>query len=171
MLISEEYRKLNTEMHTVREHYGKQSSNFVETVFTLCARNGTTDVLDYGCGKGEMHLGLPFGVQNYDPAIKKYANAPTPADIVVCTDVLEHVEPECLDDVLADIKRCIKILALLGIPTGKARKTLPDGRNAHLNQHPVTWWDEKLAQAGFETLDREVLKVTNNEDYLLVTVK
>lgn len=171
MLISEEYRKINADLHIAREDYGKHSSSFIDYVFNLCATVGTIDVLDYGCGKGELHLGLPFSIQNYDPAIRKYSTPPQPADIVVCTDVLEHVEPECLNDVLADIKRLTKTIALLGIPTGPAVKTLPDGRNAHLNQHPVEWWDDKLATEGFEVTKRDVWANTVGEDYLVVLVK
>jgi 2-polyprenyl-3-methyl-5-hydroxy-6-metoxy-1,4-benzoquinol methylase len=66
--------------------------------------------------------------------------APEPHDIVACTDVLEHIEPDCLDDVLKDIRRCTKKVAFLLIATRPAIKVLADGRNAHLIQQPYTWW-------------------------------
>ena len=46
-----------------------------------------------------------FDVRNYDPCIPEYATPPSPAELVVCTDVLEHIEPDKLDAVLNDIIR------------------------------------------------------------------
>ncbi len=157
MLITDEYRAQNEHMHKTREHYGKSSHRWVETVFNMCAQHNTIDVLDYGCGKGELHLGLPFGIQNYDPAIRKYSAEPQPADIVVCTDVLEHIEPDCLEDVLKDLRRCVKIVGLFGIPMTPAKKHLPDGRNAHLIVAGADWWRDKVLSAGFRIEDSHVI--------------
>jgi S-adenosylmethionine:diacylglycerol 3-amino-3-carboxypropyl transferase len=77
---------------------------------------------------------------------------PEPHDIVVCTDVLEHIEPDCLDDVLADIRRCTKKAALLVVATRPAMKTLSDGRNAHLIQEDFKWWEPHIEKAGFRVL-------------------
>jgi len=62
-----------------------------------------------------------------------------------CTDVLEHVEPECLEAVLLDISRCTLKVCYTVINTGPAIKVLADGRNAHLIQQPLEWWKEQLA--------------------------
>ena len=64
--------------------------------------------------------------------------------MVVCIDVLEHIEPECLDDVLDDLQRLVIKYGFFTIHTGPAQKVLPDGRNAHLTQEPLSWWNEKL---------------------------
>jgi hypothetical protein len=69
---------------------------------------------------------------------------PDPADIVACTDVLEHIEPECLEDVLADLRRVTKKMGFFTIATRPAKKFLSDGRNAHLIQQDARWWLEKL---------------------------
>jgi hypothetical protein len=66
--------------------------------------------------------------------------------MVVCTDVLEHVEPEYLDNVLADIAGLTKQYAYFNISLMEAMKTLPDGRNAHLIVQPWQWWAEKLRE-------------------------
>lgn len=145
-LITEEYRQQLDQLHQSRADFGKRGSMWAESVMALCATLDTTDVLDYGCGKGELNLHLPFGIQCYDPGVPKYAKPPRPADILICTDVLEHIEPECLDDVLAHIAVLTKKFALLVIHTGPAIKTLPDGRNAHLIQQPLDWWQEKAGQ-------------------------
>jgi hypothetical protein len=62
----------------------------------------------------------------------------------VSLDVLEHIEPECLDDVLDDMKRCTLKGVFLSVSLVTAGKTLPDGRNAHLIVEPIEWWLPKL---------------------------
>lgn len=79
-------------------------------------------------------------VREYDPAIPGKDARPEPADLVVCTDVLEHVEPECIQSVVDDIHDLTLKCVYLAIHTGPAIKTLQDGRNAHLIQEgPVIW--------------------------------
>ena len=64
--------------------------------------------------------------------------------MVACIDVLEHVEPQCLESVLDDLKRLTKRVGLFTVHTEPAKKTLPDGRNAHLIQQPPSWWLPKF---------------------------
>lgn len=141
-MISEGYRKQLEQMHVEKEHFGKRSSIWAKPVFEMCAVLETEDVLDYGCGKGELNLHLPFAVKGYDPGVPKYVKTPEPADVVVCTDVLEHIEPDHLDDVLADLKRVTRKALMLHVHTKPANKTLPDGRNAHLIVQDKDWWME-----------------------------
>lgn len=79
-------------------------------------------------------------IVNYDPAIPEYSQAPEPEDLVVCTDVLEHVEPEYTDAVLDDLKRCAKKYLYVTICVVPAMKSLPDGRNAHINLRTPSEW-------------------------------
>lgn len=153
MLISEEYRGLNAELHARNSTFGTLGHHFAPLVVQLAAgaaRPGpATTVLDYGCGKGTLKpslLGHPLDVREYDPAIPEKAAAPEAADIVVCTDVLEHIEQDCLDAVLDDLRRVTRQLVLLTVCTAPARKTLADGRNAHLIVAPVAWWLPKLIE-------------------------
>jgi hypothetical protein len=62
-----------------------------------------------------------------------------PSDLVACIDVLEHIEPQHLSDVLDDLARITQI-GFFSIHTGAAKKRLSDGRNAHLIQQPASWW-------------------------------
>lgn len=159
-LITEGYREQLESLHTERADFGKGGSKWAHAVMKMCALLETDDVLDYGCGKGELNLHMPYQIQCYDPAVYKYRHTPEPADIVVSTDVLEHIEPDCLDDLLADLKRCVKKLGLFAIHTGPAVKYLPDGRNAHLIQKPGEWWNEKLAHL-FDIRDSETVGKTH----------
>lgn len=144
MLISQEYRQQNKQLHESRHDYGVGGHKHARQVKELAEAMNTKDILDYGCGKRTLEDALGFPIQNYDPAFDELAASPQPADLVICTDVLEHVEPECLDEVLDDIRRCCKKMAFLTIATRAAVKTLPDGRNAHLIQKDLKWWLPKL---------------------------
>jgi FkbM family methyltransferase len=145
-LISDEYRKLNARLHDDNPLYGTSGTKYVDTVLRLAKQMETTSILDYGCGKGLLAKGIPFPIWEYDPAVPGKDESPRPADVVVCTDVLEHIEPEHLSSVLSDIARCTTKVGFLVIHTGPAQKTLPDGRNAHLIQQPAKWWEKKLGK-------------------------
>lgn len=143
-VISSEYTALNKLLHETNPHYGISGSKYKEEVLKLARQLDTTDILDYGCGKGTLAKVLPFSIKEYDPAISGKTSTPGPTDLVICTDVLEHIEPEYLDSVLGDIARCTTKLAYFVIHNGPAMKTLPDGRNTHLIQENKVWWYKKL---------------------------
>lgn len=148
MLISPEYREQNRELHRQRTDYGISSQRHVAMINDLAQQNGFQSVLDYGCGKGRLGAQLSplYDWRDYDPAIGGKEAEPGPADFVVCTDVLEHIEPLCLADVLDDLKRVTSKMVFMTVSTRKAKKTLPDGRNAHLIVEPMEWWLPKLTQ-------------------------
>lgn len=106
---------------------------------------GAEEILDYGCGKALLSQAISRPrVINYDPAIGRWAGEPDPADLVVCIDVLEHVEPDCLGAVLRDLRRVTKKVGFFTVATKPARKTLADGRNAHLIVEDYKWWLPQL---------------------------
>lgn len=151
LLISPEYLALNHEMHERNPRYGTSGGKRADQVHAVACSIGAHDVLDYGCGKGDLRAALVerfsplvFNVHEYDPAIYGKDEPPAPADLVFCGDVLEHIEPDCLNAVLNDISRAAKELVFLVIATTAAKKTLADGRNAHLIVAPVEWWAPKL---------------------------
>ena len=144
MLITEEYRELNRKLHAGNKEYGVTSKYYANDILDMCNSINDQDVLDYGCGKAELAKLIPFKIQSYDPCIEKFSNRPKPANIVACIDVLEHIEPECLDDVLEDIQNLTKKAIFLTVATAEALKKLPDGRNAHLIVQDYTKWLPKL---------------------------
>lgn len=145
-VISPEYLKQNEMLHESNPYYGVSGSKYTAEVLKLAQELGTQDVLDYGCGKGTLAKSLPFSIKEYDPAIKEKSAVPGVSDLVVCTDVLEHIEPDYIHNVLGDIARCTLKKAFFIIATGPAMKTLPDGRNTHLIQKDKTWWSEKILE-------------------------
>lgn len=144
-LISDDYRDLNARLHRDNLAYGVGGGKHAEVVGKLVESTKAKSVLDYGAGKGYLAKALDFPIWEYDPAIPEKSASPRAADLVVCTDVLEHIEPEKLGDVLRDLKRCVKQLGYFVIHTGPAHKTLPDGRNTHLIQQNQAWWTTALS--------------------------
>lgn len=129
--------------------YGRGGAKWADHVRELIGRVGGTTVLDYGCGKGLLAKELrPIDVREYDPAVPGKDAEPASADIVVCTDVLEHVEPDCLDDVLDDLDRLSRRALLINISMQVGRRKLPDGRPAHILIRSGDWWQAKLERFG-----------------------
>lgn len=140
-VISDEYRALNHALHCSDATYGTSGHQWAPLVRQLVARHGLADVLDYGCGKQTLARALPdLQVRGYDPAFDDLSAPPAPADLVVCGDVLEHVEPQHVAAVFDDLARCTRRFAFLVVATRPARKQLADGRNAHLCQLPASCW-------------------------------
>jgi len=111
---------------------------------------GDSELLDYGAGKGRLgitlkqHIQRPLTIHHYDPAIPEWASPPEPCGFVACIDVLEHIEPDLIDNVLDDLARVTAGVGVFTVHTGPAAKFLSDGRNAHLIQRPSSWWLPKL---------------------------
>lgn len=107
-------------------------------------------LLDYGCGKGHILENLKEKYPNikfegYDPAVERYNKILfNNFDCVFSNDVLEHIEPEYIDDVLTHINNLASKFIWLRIDTKPARKTLSDGRNAHILLRDVNWWNNKI---------------------------
>jgi hypothetical protein len=148
-LITEEYRRMQQALHE-NPDYGVASVMFAPLVADIIQALGVKEVLDYGAGKGRLGMELrklvqrPLSIRHYDPAIPQWAATPEPCEFVACIDVLEHIEPELLDNVLDDLKRLTVGAAVFTVHCGPAAKVLPDGRNAHLNQNPPAWWLPKF---------------------------
>lgn len=146
-LISPEYQSLLQQAHAQDHEWGSSAKRRLGEVLALAHELGAGRVLDYGCGKGVLLDELCMAgltVAGYDPGMPEYSAPPATADLLVCIDVLEHIEPASIDAVLAHIATLAPV-AYLVIALFPARKILPDGRNAHLIVQPPDWWLAKLA--------------------------
>jgi 2-polyprenyl-3-methyl-5-hydroxy-6-metoxy-1,4-benzoquinol methylase len=147
-LISDAYVQEQRRLHADPRGYGTKGRKWALFIDQVADHFGLPEILDYGAGQGSLaqelrRLGWEF-VAEYDPAIEGKDKAPAPADLVVCTDVLEHVEPDKVDavvDHLASLARRALFVVISLVPTAK---TLSDGRQAHISLHPVDWWVERL---------------------------
>jgi hypothetical protein len=148
-LISEEYRGMQQKLHE-NPDYGMASAQHAPLIAHVIELAGAGEVLDYGAGKGRLGIALkqlvrrPLVVHHYEPAVPEWSAPPRPCGFVACVDVLEHIEPELLDNVLDDLQRVTADVGLFFVHTGPADKVLADGRNAHLIQQPSGWWLPKI---------------------------
>lgn len=148
MLISPEYQQLNTQLHHDNPSYGKGSCQYLKDVLHLMQKYHVNSILDYGSGKSTLKPAIRKShpdakIIEYDPAFKD-TQYKEPCDLVVALDVLEHIEPECLDEVVQDIRECTQKCFFAVISNRLAKKTLSDGRNAHLIVKNEEWWGAKL---------------------------
>lgn len=141
-MISPEYKKQLKQLHEEKADFGTSSPMYKDLLLGIIKRFKPADMLDYGAGKQALKdaLGVVDGYHAYDPCIPEISATPEPRDLVVCTDVLEHVEPYHLQHVLSDLQRVTKRVGFFAIHTGAALNFLPDGRNAHIIQEPARWW-------------------------------
>jgi len=133
-----------------------------------------SSLLDYGCGKGEIlkHLQQQYPktqIVGYDPAVSEFFDKPKNSfDVVFSNDVLEHIEPQFIDSVLKHINDLSKKYIWLRIDTIPARKTLPDGRNAHLILEDEQWWHNKF----YENIEGQIIySNVNKKGKLDVAIK
>jgi hypothetical protein len=167
-LISETYRSMQTELHE-KGGYGTASIQYAPLVTEMLNNLKITHLLDYGCSRLlNLHKHIKpthkLTYQAYDPAVEEYAEAPVPAQMVACIDVLEHIEPDLLENVLDDLVRVTEVVLFCTVHTGPAYKTLSDGRNAHLTQQPLEWWFPKLASR----FDIQTIQVTGQNQFYVI---
>lgn len=157
-LITRGYCKMQAELHARPKGYGGKGRKWAPAVAELVRRFDAWSVLDYGCGQATLGEALrplissAVDVRDYDPAIPASSALPGFADLVVCTDVLEHVEPDLLDTVLSHLRSLARTAVFVVIATRPSNKTLSDGRNAHLIVESADWWIARLIAAGFAVL-------------------
>lgn len=149
-LTSQEYRRQLVGLHESRT-WGADGAKHADAVLELFEAYQPKTTLDYGCGENKLAEALKdvFRISGYDPGIPDRAKMPKPCDMLICTDVLEHVEPSKLDAVLDHIWRLTGRVAYFVIDVKPANAVLPDGRNAHLSLHAPEWWVGRLTRIGW----------------------
>lgn len=163
-LISDEYIRLNSELHSRDNKFGGRVYKWLVDVLALIKSLDIKSVLDYGAGKGMLKIGLSrykkiykFKFSEYDPAVSGKEKLPKPAELVVCTDVLEHVEPNCLKNVFHHVFDLTERYAFVTIALRKGKKKLANGQFAHINLHSKEEWDDLLRNILFEREDKDKL--------------
>lgn len=172
--ISNEYLEQQKLLHQ-NPNYGVASLSFAPIVADFVRQTGVRSVSDYGAGKKNLLVGLKnAGIDlieyyPYDPAFEEYGR-PRTADLVCCIDVLEHIEPDRLESVLAELSQITLSFGFFSIHMGPAAKVLSDGRNAHLIQEPSSWWLPKLTEY-FEILHLQSHQMMGDGIWVIVKPK
>ena len=152
LLVTEYYKAELQQLHKVYKEWGHGVSvNQWKNYQSHLSRLNCTTILDYGCASGKFKSWMnkehpEYSVFEYDPGVIGKDMHPKPADFVVCCDVLEHVEPELLDNVMAHLKSLILKGAYFMVCLVDAFTILPSNRNAHLLVKDAEWWVDKFQQ-------------------------
>lgn len=129
-----------------------------EQIAWLVADRGSRTVLDYGSGRGNAYLPphevhKEWGVERpvlYDPAFAAHDVLPpagTKFDLVLCSDVLEHVPEGQVPATIRDLFDYGEGLVWASVCCRPAKKSFPNGMNMHVTIKPVDWWAEQFAAA------------------------
>lgn len=138
---------------------GLSVMNHVKSIRQLVREVDAKTMLDFGCGRGDAyksphklhhHLGLPrHAVTLYDPAFRPTSALPTGKyDLVVCSDVLEHVPEHEVDEFLTRLFAYAKKAVWASVCCRPAKKFFPDGRNLHVTVQPYEWWEARFDAHG-----------------------
>tara|TARA_R100000808_G_C2081311_1_gene105018 strand:+ start:53 stop:598 length:546 start_codon:yes stop_codon:yes gene_type:complete len=127
-------------------------------------------VIDFGCGKGTLlkalnDSNLSVNVDGYDPAIPEYKDLPDKKyDMLICTDVLEHVYEDELRGVYNQFDILDPSVMYLVVCTREAYSILPDGTNAHKTIKDICWWIKELKNY-FDNYSVELLRYNGERQF------
>lgn len=152
-MITPEYQQQITELHA-RQKWGSQGWKALPTLLSMILQYKIKQptVLDFGAGERtlerEAKWALPqVRVVSYDPGVPGIDSLPQgPFHFVICTDVMEHVEREHVEETLDYLRTVTQHAVYFIIACSKAKTILPDGRNAHLTIETPQWWHHQLAR-------------------------
>lgn len=142
--------------HTLRKHE--------DAIAKLIHETGAKHLLDYGSGKGSAYKPFPgepaegrikahpawpgVKVTCFDPGFAPYS-APYEGkfDGVISTDVLEHIPDDDIGWVLDEMFAAADKFVYTVAACYPARKTMPNGENAHVTLQPPDWWKLQMEMA------------------------
>ena len=137
---------------------GKMLASHAPTVKTMIERTGAKSLLDYGAGKGQSYKqkDIQIGsvvaptikeywgldeIRCYDPGYEPFNQLPSEQfDAVISTDVLEHITEPDLPWILDELFSYARCFVFANIACYPAKKSLPNGQNAHCTVRPPEWW-------------------------------
>lgn len=147
-LASDAYAQQLRQLHQASQQFGvgHVTSKHYPVIKNLIQKKDLASVLDYGCGKGHFlkyarETFPDMRIEGFDVASDEYATLPEGLfDLVLCLDVMEHVEFGALSNVLSEIRSRVGRIFVCSVANYPAGKKLPDGRNAHVTQLPFSNW-------------------------------
>ena len=164
-MITGDYKAQLTQLHGPGTRWGTTGArNFGAYIvrFLEQRRGQINTVLDFGAGKCTMEKYVLETVidcpkvkwTNYDPGIvgRGVLNElpDRQFDLIISSDVMEHIEPELLDETIAWQKAHADKALFHHIACDPANNILPDGRNAHLITENLDWWLPKFEDKNWD---------------------
>ena len=161
-MISDSLKKMYSDIHRTTP-FGKRAK-FPKYLDSFIKEKNPRSILDFGCGKGRLLESIRCSypdveVIGYDPANPNYDIdlSNINVDLIISSDVLEHIEPEYLLETLADLRTKSKYYFHL-IACSPAKLILPDGRNAHLIVEDNIWWRQKFIELKYTISNEKFLE-------------
>ncbi len=157
-IITNEYAETLKQTHEGNPKWGGSTEKYGsgDILGLITSRPYMRTVLDYGCGKGVLKGYLAahapdVKVTEYDPGIRGKDTPPAGRyDLVITCDVLEHVEPDLIDENIAHLWSMTKVVMYNNIACSSARHNFTDGpyagRDLHLIQEDPDLWRERFAR-------------------------
>lgn len=145
------YRKMAADGKNFR---GLTVLNQMKSIRQLAHTVGAKTMLDYGCGAGDayksphkLHHQIGLSRQNvtlYDPSFPQHSGKPHGKfDLVVCSDVLEHVPEEQVDEFVKTLYSHAGKALWASACCRPAKKTFPGTDiNLHCTVRPFLWWQD-----------------------------
>ncbi|MGD2095048.1 MAG: class I SAM-dependent methyltransferase [Phycisphaerales bacterium] len=148
------------------------SLNFLD----LFKHNGVRTILDAGCGSGKLlkkMLDMGFQCKGIDiadncldpelkplqekilktaPLWRKETFEERQFDAVICTDVLEHIHPQYVEEVLQNIYHWANKYVFLQIALFEDYFGQKIKQRLHLTVRPKKWWDGQLQKFEYKVL-------------------
>jgi|TARA_R100001530_G_scaffold84337_1_gene58766 uncharacterized protein YlzI (FlbEa/FlbD family) len=161
---------------------GESLGEYKHHIWDIIHRNKYKHILDYGSGKAKFHKllfntsktpGAPLNINivPYDPAYEPFSTKPTGKfELVLCIDVMEHVQEDKVEEVLEDIFSFANDV-FITISCYPATQILLNGKNAHYTIKESEWWKEKLKPydgkytAIFQTRPERGESIINKEEW------
>lgn len=149
MITTPDYTKQLQTLHKIDTKWGDRTK-IPKKIIELIRDCNVKSILNFGCGKGYLNNSIKsqfpmIDIYGWDPAYHSYEQLPNAIDLIISTDVLEHIEPNLLNDTLCDLKNRSTLMYHL-IACYEAVSVLPDGRNAHLIIESPKWWRNKMIE-------------------------
>lgn len=159
--LSDEYRQTLQDQHADKSWGGtavKWAGPDVAKIIGRTERKGKVGryniktALDYGCGQETMKAEFTeLEWTGYDPGVIGKDEKPNGKfDLVVCTDVMEHIEREYVETVLQEIADYTKVVTFLEVACTAAHGVFATGprkgQDVHITQRPPEWWIEKARE-------------------------
>ena len=147
--ISKEYSTLMSQIHSDKVNFGGDIKAF-RVIDRLIIKYKIKSIIDYGCGKGDLIFNIKekypeIEVFGFDPGNPDFAILPTKQyQMIITSDVMEHIEPRFLNNVLEHINSLFTDIGYFYIATSPSKKDLSNGRNAHLIVAGPDYWREKI---------------------------
>lgn len=174
--LTEQYRQLHEEgaelvsgktIDAERIYANAEYAKEAKTIRNQVDRNRITSLINFGAatpetwynqkvkiavGDEEITVGSMAGLLSdvdctlYDPGVEAISEYPTPKEMVICTDVLEHIPVEDLDWFMDELGRLATKHVHVSVHMGPAFTILPNGWNAHVTVRPREWWIKFFAR-------------------------